>query len=264
MKKILLLLSLIATLCASCNKELKDEGTDTPVIPENPKLGYIDFANLWQIYLKDVATVQPKIKGTLVFDSTMSLGERILVYKHDIDNGVATTRYGFDHNGQLYVMFSKIVLDSLRTPFDVVNVDLRTVTSDLNTFTQSVKNSNVIDLSFTIYKKATNRMVKYIDLKSMENSSEPHHTVLWRYIDKYISNSIPEDEYARCNETMNIRDDVDQPDATTPYVEFILQAGTMREMFITVDRYNPTEPDKESDKRGELRNFVRYTWWRNF
>lgn len=267
MKKVILLLSIIATLCASCGNEPKNEGPDVPVIPvepEKPNLGYIDFANWWQIFLKDIETAQPKIKGTLVFDSTMSLGERILAYKYDTDGGVFTTLYGFDHKKQLFMIYSAAAKDSMQVPIYMLNKYIRAISSELNSYVYSNVNGQSIEFSFVIYKN--DKQDRWIsDLNFIGSPHEKYHSSLWKYVDKYISNGIPKGEWYFFDESWRIDDTEPSQTSGMPYSTFCLSGGNGDFLGVRLERITIySESMEEVNKREPLRWFMMRNQHREF
>lgn len=218
----------MATVCVGCDKESKDNGEEpSGEIPAKPKLGYIDFANWWEIYLKDAETAMPKIKGTMISDDTTRWG-RELVYEYDSDCGLVTTYYTFNKNGLLETIFANLMGDRQQHfVTDLLMRHTKTIAYDLNSFIYAKENGKSYDFTFNFRRAG--------ELPSEKTSeyllSDEMHSALWelvnRYAAQYASNDFhyEGDEYYFLSEQWMITDDVDHPDSTTPYVTFELMLG---------------------------------------
>lgn len=241
MRKILLLLALMAAVCVGCDTKPNDDGPEIPWAPAKPKLGYVDFANWWQIFLKDVATAKPMIKGTMVSDQTTSRGERELVYEHHTDAGVATTYYIFDKNGMLHMISSAIEGDSLQDPINGLTRHLKVIADDLDSFIWANNGESQyfrFNISYDNSEQVGGRDSDLLYPTEM-------HSVLWKlvvqYANQYTNNDLhyEGDEFYSLREEWIITDEVDHPDSTTPYVRFDCGASSDSKIItINVKREN--------------------------
>lgn len=197
MRKTLLLLAFMAIVCIGCKDNSKNNGPDTPETPEEPDkpaLGYIDFSNWYSIMLKDAATAQPLIKGTLLKDTTsldsirqtgetyIRYNKRILTYKEETACGIFFTDYTFNQDA---------VLAEIRSDLDstvvLSNDDLykhaKIISDQLHTYVMSYEKDrgHYHSFMFDLYKDG-----KYINgymMQDLKKGEEPY-PALWSYTDR--------------------------------------------------------------------------------
>lgn len=251
----LLLMALMIATCIGCNKEPKDDSTE---IPETPVFGYIDFAIWHKIMLTDVEYAQPQIKGTMVFDTTLSQGERVLIYRHETEGGAFTTKYGFDHTGVLYYILAKP--DSVYQPTQILR-HMKAVGEELNKFIEITPRADCLAFNFDIEKNG--KSIGGIAHNSINGEMDKYHTTFWRYIDRCIDKGINEGETFAGTQMWQMLDNKEQAN-TMPYTMSVLQfTHSLNEDYLRVDfaRNGYMESEEDQAKRLRLFNFVYLGPW---
>lgn len=262
MKKLVLLLFVLnTTFCVGCSAIRSDNINTKPPIEQMDN--YIDFANWHKIYLKDMATAKPQIKGTFVADTTLSAGEKILVYKHITDGGVFVTKYGFDHHGLLYKIVSRLEDRSADTMTVAAIVGHSEALSfDINSYVNTQDGGRLTSFTFGVYKREN--LIRGLDHDQVREGADLY-AALWNFADQQMERGFEVDQAVQCTQQWLIADNVVNADgitpSTLPIVSFYADAKK-RTMQVEFKRWTVIESEDNEDLlRQPLANFMYFGRW---